>query len=313
MRGVALRRGPLLLHPEFKPMTRRIWFAFAALCLLAGVAPVLDGFLPDPLPGLFGLGLRFAILAALFALAGTRRQGCWGGLPVALWGGLLFAALPVVFAAASGTVTGPTRFLVLALIPAGAVFFASQRDAGFGADRSPFALLLPALAGFGGAALLLSYTVPNSTAGKLWLALMAVLAVVCGLALTRLSQALEGTSMLRAGALATASASAVALAFCWLDGHPAFDLSAVTLALGSARLLLFDAPVILLTVWLLPRMEITAFSARYLLAIFVAIAASFLLARPGLSWTVALGALLLLGGSAVLLREGNRAGEIGAL
>ena len=287
-------------------MPRRIWIAFGALCLLAGLAPVLDDILPDALPGLPGAGVRFAVLAAFFALVGIRRGGRWGGASVALWGGLLMAGLPIVFGGASGSVTGPTKFLVLALIPAATVFFASQRNANFGVDQSPFALLLPTLAGLGGAALLLSYTLPNSIAGKFWLAGMIVLALACGFAITRLNRALEQTSAFRAAALVTASASVLTLACCWLEPRPTFALSLPAPAIAAARLLLVDAPVILLTVWLLPRLTPAAFSARYLLVILVAVTASFLLARPGLNWTIALGALLMLAGSFVLLREGNR-------
>ncbi len=286
-------------------MNRQAWLAFAALCLLAGTAPVFDSAVPvnDPLPGLLGAGVRLGLLSLLFALLALRTSGRWGGWPIAVWGGILSAALPVAFAGASGHVSGPTQFLVFALLPAAIVFLQAQRRTGFGADQGPFALLLPALAGLGGSALLLSYAIPASPAGKLWLGLMVGLALVSAFAIIKLHEALSGLSTLRAASLICAAATVVCLVFSWLDWQPLPPFAASAIAFAAARLFLLDVPLILLTIWLLPRFTPVAFSARYLLALLIAVTESFLMARPGLSWTIGLGALLVAGGSIALLRE----------
>ena len=73
----------------------------------------------------------------------------------------------------------------------------------------------------------------------------------------------------------------------------------------AGHMLVLDAPAMLLTAWLLRELAPVRFSSRFLLAVLVAVGESFALARPGLSWTIGLGALLLAGGGLALLREGR--------
>ena len=283
---------------------RQAGFGFATLCLLAGTAPVLDGFAVELPFGLFGAGLRLAVLGAFFALAGARARGPWGGWRVALWGGVLVAGLPVAFAAGSGRVSGPTEFLLLALIPAAVVFFESQRPAAFGADRGAFRLLTPALAGLAGAGLLLTYAIPASLAGKAWLALMVLLAGAAGFAVVRLHSLLQGTSAVRAAASICAGGAAAYFAFSWIGWVPlGLAGSRPAYAITVVHLLLLDLPVLLLTAWLLRVLEPARFASRYLLALLVAVVESFALVQPGLSWTIGLGVLLLAGGAAALWRS----------
>ena len=289
---------------------KRKLLGFASLCVLAGTAPVLDGFLPECPSGLLGAGLRFALLAGIFSLAalvGRRRDPRAGGWWIVLWGGVLLGGLPVAFSAGTGHVSGPTEFLILALIPVAVVFFEAQRTAGFGAERGTFALLAPALAGFAGAGLLITYAIPGSSAGKAWLALMVALAGAAGFAIVRLHGLMRGSPTVQAAASLCAGAAVVCLAFCWVGWTPFVRPGGLPVVITAARLLLLDAPAMLLTAWLLGALAPVRFSARYLLALLVAVIESFALAQPGLSWTVGLGALLLAGGGAVLWRD--EAGE----
>jgi drug/metabolite transporter (DMT)-like permease len=289
---------------------KRRMLGFAVLCLLAGTSPVLDGFLPEAPAGLAGLGLRLGLLAVLFGLAGSRGRGSWGTRRVAFrivcWGGLLLAGLPVAFAGGAGHVSGPTEFLVLALIPVAVVFFESQRTAGFGTERGIFALLAPALVGFAGAGLLITYDIPGSAPGMAWLALMVVLAGAAGVAIVRLHGLVQGVAAVRVAALLCLGGAVVCFAFCWIGWTPLVRPAGAAMAITAARLLLLDGPAMLLTAWLLGVLAPVRFSARYLLALLVAVIESFALAQPGLSWTIGLGVLLLAGGGAVLWRGEQR-------
>ena len=262
-----------------------------------------DGVAPEWPGGLLGAGIRLALLAGVFGLAGLRGRGRWGGWRTMAWGGVLLAGLPVAFAGGVGRVSGPTELLVFALIPAVVVFLEVQRAAGFGVERGTFALLGPALAGLAGAGLLLSYALPVSAAGKGWLAAMVVLAAVAGVAVMRLHESLRDVSPVRGAGMLCAGGAGACLLFCWMGWEPAGGLDEVALGVTAVRMVALDVPAMLLTAWLLRELEPVRFSSRYLFGLLVAVGESFVLARPGLSWTIGLGALLLASGGVTLARN----------
>jgi len=125
-------------------------------------------------------------------------------------------------------------------------------------------------------------------------------AMLAGLAAVWLHELLGQASVLRAAAVVVGSSGGFAAAFCWMGWQPIVDASAAGLGVEALRCAVFEAPILLLTVWLLREMRPVAFSSRLLTIPLVTIVESYLLLRPTLSWTTAAGVLLLAGGAAVL-------------
>lgn len=280
-------------------MTWRVWAGFALLCVLQGAGLILDQFMPPLVPGLLRLGIHGAVLACIF-LAVSRRAP----VPVAslaAWGIALFAVPQVLFAAAGGRVDGFTELLVTLLVPVVVVVVIAQRRDSFGSDDSPLRLLGPAVAGIGGAVLVLPFYLPASGVGRAWLAAMALSAVVAGLAAVRIHTILPGVGVLRGAAVVFGAVSVVALGFCWVDWiTPVWDAAAAGFELF--RLLVVEVPIGLLSVWLLRDMRPERFAARPLVVVFVMIVESYVVARPSVGWTLVVGLVLIAGGAIGLLR-----------
>ena len=288
-------------------MKARHALGLAALCLLGGSELTLESVLPRLIPGMAGLAVRLAFIAGAAWLVTLRRSGRHGKssskqLQIALWGAVLLCLLPALFNAAGSKVAGLTEILVFTLIPAAVVFLTAQAESGFGAPGRSFGLLAPALAGMGGSALLIAYSLPGKPAGVVWLALMLLATVVTAHAIQRLHGLLQGVTIWRGLALIGTGGALLSAALCWVGWTPLQPLSVQLVAAEVGRLLLLDLPVILLTAWLLRVLPPAAFATRYLLVPFVAVAEAFLVARPSLDWSMFAGTALVLGGSFLLLR-----------
>jgi drug/metabolite transporter (DMT)-like permease len=285
-------------------MTRRTWIGFATLCLLAGSGWVYDQATPSLLQGLTRFAVHDGLLGLAFWLASLRhpRQPVpW--VKLAAGAAAIFAIPQVLFAAAGGKVSSLDEVLVFLLVPVVVVLIVAQRTSTFGAGDNPLRLLAPALAGLGGAALLLEFDAPATLPGKLWLAAMVVSAIVAAFAAVQMHGWLRGVPVLRAAAIACAATSFIAAAFCLVDwtGLPGFDAHLAEAEM--LRCVVFEAPVLLLTIWLLRRMSPIRFSSRLLLIPLVTIVEGFFFMRPALSWTAGLGLILMLAGAVGLLRE----------
>ena len=268
----------------------RVWIGFAALCLLLGTEWVADLAAPRVLPGLWGGGVRVGMMAGVFALAGMKGRGRWGGWRLAGWGAGLLSALPLAMAGAGGSVTELTELLAAAFVPVVVVFAVAQVEEGV------FRLMVPALAAFGGAALLVSYTIPNSARGLAGLGALTLAVMVTGVAVVRVHELLGGTALLRGAAVVCGGGALGLLACCWVGGVSAPTVGARATLLALGRLGLVDVPVMLLSVWLLRAMRPVAYAARYVLGLFVAVAESFAVARPGWNWTMVMAVGLVGGG-----------------
>ena len=293
-------------------MKLRVWIAFGSFCLLSGSGWLLREWQPETTPGLLPFAFRSGVVAILFWSVHQARTSCFqqplpAGVQARLfaWAALMVALPTVVVVRADQHVSPLTETLVFALIPAFVVFFTSQHAAGFGARESPLRLLAPALAGVGGAALLLPLSLPASSAGQAWLMALLVTAAASAWAAIRLHRQLAGVPVLRAAAV-------LSTAIFLLSAPLSFDPAGRSLWSGSAlRLellhsLFFDGPLTLLTAWLLRELSPIAFSSRYLLGIAVTIVEGYLLLRPETNWTTGLGLFLLLTSGAWLLVAGSR-------
>ena len=283
-----------------------MWLGFVLLILLSGSGWILDEGWTSPIHGLARSALHQGVVAVLFlAVAGVRRAdgvGVDGWGRIAGWGAALIAVPQVVMAGAGGWISGFTAVLVFTLVPAIVVIFEAQQE-GFEDGESPLGKLGPAIAGVGGAALILPFAVPASGAGWLWLAGLVASAVLSGVAAVRLR------GLVRRGAEAKA-AGVVCAACAVLCGMGAVVWrSPVTRAgLGDwsielAVCLLVDGPVLFLLLWLVREMRPVPFAARYLLIPAATVAEGFVLLRPEFNWTLGLGLALLVGGGALLVRR----------
>ena len=290
----------------------RIWIAFGFLCLLSGSGWLLREWQPETLPGFLPFSFRSGLIAILFwvvhrARTSSFRQPLPAGVQAHLfaWAALMVALPTVAVVGADEHVSPLTETLVFALVPAMVVFFTSQSAAGFGVRESPLRLLAPALAGVGGAALLLPFSLPASSAGQAWLMALLVTAATSAWAAIRLHRQLAGVPVLRAAAVLSAAIFLLSAPFSFGRAGRS-PWSAPALRFELLHSLFFDGPLTFLTAWLLRELSPIAFSSRYLLGIAVTIVEGYLLLRPETNWTTGLGLLLLLSSGAWLLVAGSR-------
>jgi hypothetical protein len=279
-------------------MKTRSSLGFAALCLLSGSGWMIDQFYPPVLNGPARVAVQDGLLALLFFTAASlkepRRRLKREQIFELGWAGAALLAVPaVVGAGASGQVADLDGVLCYAAVPAIVVFLLSQYSSGFGAEESPLRLLVPALAGLGGAALILPFALPPTLAGKMWLLVIVASASVSAYAAIRLHRALTDGVLLWQSSILCSAAAVVAASF-WRVGYASVGPVAVSsVVVEVLRTLLLDAPMLLLLVYLLRAMPPAAISTRLLLIPLVTIVESYLIERPPTEWTTFAGMILM--------------------
>jgi drug/metabolite transporter (DMT)-like permease len=282
------------MEMKLQPKTRTT-LVFAALCLLSGSAWMIDEFYPEIITGPAHTAAHDGLLAILFAVASLRGHRerfaprLW--LELALCSIALFA-LPTILATGSGgQVASLSIILISTSIPAIVVFLAAQASAA--ADDNPLRLLLPALAGLGGASLLLPFTWPVSFAGQAWLIAIILSAVLSAFAAIRLHRILPRTAILRVLAILCASA-AIASALCYRIGYNPIPVWTNTQLLVEVfRCLFLEAPFFFLLIYLFREMHPIAISARYILIPLITIVESYLIERPHTTWNFYVAVILM--------------------
>jgi len=286
-------------------MTRRAWVGFAALCVLAGSGWALDEVMPGLLHGLVRVAVHDGLLAVVFGLVGLRAKAkqdstLWGKLAL---GAIAIFALPqILFATAGGHVAGTTELLIFLLVPAVVVFVVAQQADGRGVSENPLRPLAPALAGLGGAVLMLPFDWPHSGVGQVWVVAIVASAVLAGYAAVWLHGLLRGVELWTAAAVMFGASSLAAGVFCWVDLGGTFVWVGNVSVWEVVRLFVVEGPILLLTVWLLREMPPIRFSARALGVPLVMIVEGYLFEHPVVGWTTSLGFVLLAGGAWGLLR-----------
>jgi hypothetical protein len=289
-------------------VTTRITIGFLGLCLLSATRGAVTGFLPRLLPTLDQQILHLAVLAVVFGIIGARRLREAAGWRLAGYG-VLFLPLPIVAASlAEGRVGTFTQVIVLTLLPAVVVLAEAQAGAAFGPEAEGTRLLIPAVAGAMGALFLLPVTLPPSTVSRLSLGGVVVTGIVAAVAATRLHRELKGRPVVAsAGFLCGVCVLGLVAGWACVDrAVPALSMDVVLPELGMCAV--FDAPIVLLTVWLLRAMTPVRFAARYLVIPLVAIVESLVVLRPHLTVFPWAGLGLLVFGAGALLRSGADSG-----
>ena len=296
-------------------MRARLQLGFAALCVLDGSAWLVDEWHGGILQGARQLAVHSAVLAAIFLLMSRGKASGhprWGS--IAGWGSVLIALPAVVSAGAAGQVSRLTGVLVFTLVPVVVIFVVAQLGRGFGDGGGELRLLGPALIGVAGLALLVPFSLPGSLRGASWLSAILVTAVLAGIASVRLHMLLAELDVLRGAAVISAAAGVLAGAFAWMGSAGPLQTDAVSWVVEAARCLLLDAPMVLLTVWLLQALKPVTLAARYLLVPLVTILEGVVIVRPELTWTLGAGLGLAAAGGLLVLRgdEEEEQGEIPA-
>lgn len=277
--------------------------AFWGLCLLAGSGWLVGLLNPPVSHPLLHLGFESLLVACVFGWFGRRDFAGVRFLAIALWGAVL--VFPAVLSAGAGVALSPvTLALVFTLVPGITVLVASQTMAQFGLSESPTRLLLPALAGVGGAALLLPFSIPQEAAGWLWLTAAVGAALVTGVALVRLQRLLRGVAIASASSSVCGGWAVVCLAVGWVGQGVAGPGMPRMLALDLQQAAI-SAALVVLTVVLLRSWTAARFSVRYLAAPLVTVLEGVVLVRPQVSWTLCAGVGALGVAIAMLLRSGE--------
>ena len=293
-------------------MRRSLWVGFAALCVLSGSEWLFDQAWPGMLTGLQRTAVHDGLLAVVFGSIGLRRDGkLW--LDLVFGAAAMFGVPAVVFAAAGGHVPDAMVVLALMLVPVVVILVAGQQAVGFGMDEGPLRRMVPVLAGLGGAMLLIPQDWPASVAGRLWLAGVVASVVAAGLAAVRMHRLLAGVDVVPGAALVALVSGAIAAAFWGLGSSGPVAWSWNGAGVEGLRCVVLDGPILLLTVWLLREMAPVALSARFLLIPLVTIVESLVVVRPSVSWTAAIGVVLVAGGGIVLARSDEGPGLIPGL
>ncbi len=284
-----------------------MWAGFAGYCVLAGSRWLVDAAVPPPVPGMLRVGVHEVVLAVILTawLAARRRAVAWRILAgIGVLAGVVLLLPDAVIEAGSGSVSGLTATLVFTLIPLVVVLVVAQQGAGFGPGDEARSLLGPALVGVFGAALLIPFAMPVSAAGRLWLAALVGSVVLAGLAAVRMHEALRGVPVVAAAAAASAVMAVVGLTL----GHGDWGVLAALVADRRAMIfegavaVVVDGPLLLLGLWLLREMAPLGAVTRYPLVLLVTIGESYLLMHGRASWPMVVGAVMMAGSVAWLLR-----------
>ena len=191
---------------------------------------------------------------------------------------------------------------MLTLGPAIVVILEAQNE-GFGNAENPLAKLGPAIAGVGGAALILPFALPESVGGQLWLAGLVASAVLSGLAAVRLHKLVRTGAEVEAAAAICGACAVVCGIGALIWKAPLRSAGIRDWMIESTVCLLVDGPVIFLLLWLVRAMRPMALAARFLLIPAVTVIEGVVLLRPEWNWTLCLGLASLVGGGVLLLRR----------
>jgi hypothetical protein len=281
----------------------RLW-GVVALCVLSGSGWVLVQAWPSEMAWPFGACLHFGLIA-LVGLAVASLQRDWSGLLLlrgVLVGvaGIGLVALPAaVLQFAAGKVPEATSLAVFCAVPLMTVLAAGALGAGDGEASQLRGLMVPSVAGLGGALLLSPPESPGSLRQWLFLGLVMGCCVVVALAGVWMHRLMQSVGVAAAVAvIGLGSASALGL-YGAAVGWPVLEWKVV--AEEMLRCVVFDLPVVWLTVWLAREMNAARLSARFLLVPLVTVAEGYAVECGPLELKTLLAAGLLCAGGVMLL------------
>ncbi len=285
---------------------RTLW-GFVAFCLASAVVGVAGSVYATGWPSLLRLWVHdvaaYLVLVAVALVTKAPRPKAASLGHAGWWLAVLFVTAPVSYAAVGGSLGSSATTLVFGLIPFLTVFMVAQRE---GAELT---LLAPAVVTLGGLALVVPFAWHGSGVGFGSLGVMVLCAGLVAFAGIRLHSLLQEVPILWAAALGSGLSAALGFV-AWLifeRGTVEWVWSAVCGEVAWG--VLIDAPLVLLTVWLLKRMRAEGFAARFAVVPMLSVFAGILVMRSAVVWTTWLGLGLVLGGSWLLVREVTEVAE----
>jgi len=307
------------LHRDISPGAavvkgRRLW-GVAALCVLSGSGWILTQAWPSEMAWPLAAFVHFGVIG-LSGLAVPAARGGWSAVPwlryaaAGVAGMCLFALPGATLQFAAGKVPEFTSVAAFCAVPLMTVL-AANAFAARDSDASRFTgLMVPSVAGLGGALLL--FPLENPGSARRWLFLGSVLGccAVVALAGVWLHRWMLGTSVAAAvavvGLVSAAALGAGAARTGWSDWWSVWwsVVGAKALAAEMLRCALFDLPVVWLTVWLAREVKPERLSARFFLVPVVTAAEGYAVERGPIQVRalLALG-LLAAAGVMLLVRE----------
>ncbi len=281
-------------------MRRSIWVAFGALCLLLASSWLLPATTTEASPiaqqgcfyGIVGLAAWILSYRQLWERLKRREWLCLrlAGVSVLLLG------LPLVLGEwVRDGISDISRAALFALVPFVVVAVATMRELEAGVRR----FFAPALAGFGGALLLLPFSFPASLRGRIMFGVLLAAIVLVGFASESIYRLLLGFGTMEALAVVCLS-NAAFLAACHFAGLPFAESWNGASTLISIRSL-YSLAELLLLVWLLREMSPVRLAARYLVVPLFTVLEGFAFLRPPPTVRMGAGLVLLVGGAACLL------------
>jgi hypothetical protein len=277
----------------------RLW-AVVALCVLQG-----SGWIPaqawsSEVGYPFAVCIHFAVIGCVATILAMRGGGLrvpfrWS-LLVAPAGLGLFVVPVLVLRFAAGVVPEAAGVGIFCAVPVmiliGEMLFG---DAGSRARG----LLLPGVLALGAALLLFQVEPPASPRRWLFFALVAACCVVVAAASIWLHRLLRGVGIASAVAVVGLGGAVVFFAYGANVGWPV--LTAHQVAGEVLRGMVFDLPVLWLTLWLVREVDPARLSARFLLVPMVNLAEGYALLRQPVELRAILEMAAMLGGAAMLL------------
>ncbi len=273
----------------------------ATLCILAGSGWVLKQAWPSEIGWPFAGCIHYALIGCV-GIGFASKAGGWKRyerrrvLLLIATGLCLFAAPAAALEIAAGKVPEFTSAAIFCAVPLITVLAANAFG---GEELRAQNLIVPALAGLAGAALLFPVGNPGSLRRWLFLGLVVCSCVVVAVASVSMYRLMQGLRVAVAVSMIGTSAAFVLGVYGLSIGWPAMDGSAVAgeLLRGAA----LDLPDVWLVVWLMREMTPARLSARFLLVPLVTVVEGYAVERGALDWRVVLAMGLLCTGGVLLL------------
>ncbi|MEO8735472.1 MAG: hypothetical protein ABI380_02935, partial [Edaphobacter sp.] len=300
--GVEMGANGLMMEDGRRPPRWRIRAAFAALCLLVSSSSLLPVG-TDAGPSSIEKQSCFYGGIGLIALIVAHRR-VWARMQARNWVWLRLAGVSVMLLGvpaiagewAQAGVPDVSRAALFALVPFVVVAVTMSREPIVGEESGVRRFFAPALAGFGGALFLLSFSFPISVRARTMFGVLLLAVVVVGFASAWIYRLLRGFGMVEALAVVCLS-NALFLAVCGLLSGGSWN-GAMSLISISSLFYLLD---LLLLIFLLREMTPVRLAVRFFLVPLLAVLEGFVILRPAFTARMGLGLVLLVGAAGYTL------------
>jgi hypothetical protein len=282
--------------------------ALALVCLLSGSGWLFEQIFPRAIGFPHAGFVHFLVIgigASVVAfVTGSMRLPAAQSAQIMLEGALVFALPSIAFGLSSASIAGFTSLALFCSVPLLTVLILNGIDLVGVSEEGSSALLTTAL-GLGGVLLLFPVQLPGALKGWLYFAFVGLCCGLVALASIWMHKVLRGVSIATATAYASFGSTAL-LGLCGaLKSWSGISLRSI--AIECVRCLLFDLPVVWLTVWLIREIHPLRLSARFLLIPLLAAAEGYAaMGGAGIDLRAACAMLLMAGSGVILISQNEK-------